>query len=134
MYYMTGDEFHAREFLRLAFPDAKARKEIAEIDMELIEDKDRPLSGPYHYGAHLMILFWDLIEESHVFTDEERLRVTNAFSKQLEFRTEIDFVGKGIWKLTAPPASVGSRHGQWEAVSLYCLGRCFQKDYPCHTC
>ena len=100
MYYMTGDEFHAREFLRLAFPDAKARKEIAEIDKELIEDKDRPLSGPCHYGAHLMVLFWDLIEESPVFTNEERLRVTNAFSKQLEFRTEIDYTGKGIWKLT----------------------------------
>ncbi len=131
MYYMTGDEFHAREFIRLAFPDAKARKEIAEIDTELIEDKDRPLSGPYHYGAHLMILFWDLIEESPVFTDEERLRVTNAFSKQLEFRIQIDYTGKGIWKLTSPPVSVGSRHGQWGAVSLYCLGRYFQKDYPC---
>ncbi|MCK4627967.1 MAG: hypothetical protein KAT56_03125, partial [Sedimentisphaerales bacterium] len=131
MYYMTGDEFHAREFLRLAFPDVKARKEIAEIDTELIEDKDRPLSGPYHYGAHLMILFWDLIEESPVFTDEERLRVTNAFSKQLEFRIQIDYTGKRIWKLTSPPVSVGSRHGQWGAVSLYCLGRYFQKDYPC---
>ncbi len=131
MYYMTGDEFHAREFIRLAFPDAKARKEITEIDTELIEDKDRPLSGPYHYGAHLMIIFWDLIEESPVFTDEERLRVTNAFSKQLEFRTEIDFVGKSIWQLTRPPVSVGSRHGQWGAVSLYCLGRYFQRDYPC---
>jgi len=32
MYYMTGDEFHAREFIRLAFPDEKAMQEIAEID------------------------------------------------------------------------------------------------------
>ncbi|MCX7827173.1 MAG: hypothetical protein N2689_16710, partial [Verrucomicrobiae bacterium] len=62
-YYMTGDPFHAREALRLAFPDKQAFKEITEIDGEMIENKDDPLAGPYHYTAHLMILFWDLIEE-----------------------------------------------------------------------
>ncbi|MGD8240056.1 MAG: hypothetical protein PVH68_15985, partial [Armatimonadota bacterium] len=58
-YYMTDDEFHAREVVRLAFPDAEARRHIAEIDGERIENKDEPLSGPYHYNAHMMILFWD---------------------------------------------------------------------------
>jgi len=125
MYYMTGKASHAREFLRLAFPDEKTRREIAEIDGERIENKSAPLSGPYHYNAHMMILFWDLIEESPVFSDEERLRVTNAFSKQLSHRK-----GEGIYGRTAPPAGVGSRHGQWSAISLYCLGRYFQKDYP----
>jgi len=125
MYYMTGNERSAREFLRLALPDAKARQEIAEIDGERIENKDEPLSGPYHYNAHLMILFWDLIEESPVFTDAERLRVTNAFARQLLHRRD-----EGIYGRTAPPRAVGSRHGQWSAVSLYCLARYFQKDYP----
>jgi hypothetical protein len=125
MYYMTGEELHAREFIRLAFPDEQARREITEIDGERIENKDEPLSGPYHYNAHMMILFWDLIEESPLFTDEERLRVTNAFSKQLDHRK-----GEGIYGRTVPPRAVGSRHGQWSAVSLYCLGRYFQKDYP----
>ncbi len=125
MYYMTGDEFHAREFIRLAFPDDKAKQEISKIDGERIENKNEPLSGPYHYNAHIMILFWDLIEESSVFSDEERLRVTNAFSKQLNHRK-----GEGIYGLTSVPGAVGSRHGQWSAISLYCLGRYFQKDYP----
>jgi len=125
MYYMTGDEFHAREFIRLAFPDEKTLLEIAEIDGERIENKNEPLSGPYHYNAHMMILFWDLIEESPVFSDDERLRVTNAFSKQLNHRK-----GEGIYARTTPPVAVGSRHGQWSAISLYCLGRYFQKDYP----
>ncbi len=125
MYYMTGRELHAREALRLAFPDENARREIAEIDGERIENKDEPLSGPYHYNAHMMILFWDLIEESPPFSDEQRLRVTNAFAKQLDHRK-----GEGIYGLTQPPERVGSRHGQWSAISLYCLGRYFQKDYP----
>ncbi|MGQ9732931.1 MAG: hypothetical protein ACUVX8_16865, partial [Candidatus Zipacnadales bacterium] len=125
MYYMTGDEFHAREFIRLAFPDEQAKAEIAAIDEERIEDKDDPLKGPYHYNAHMMILFWDLIEESPVFSDEERLAVTNAFSRQLNHRK-----GEGIYGRMEPPAHVGTRHGQWSAISLYCLGRYFQKDYP----
>ncbi|MBN1347846.1 hypothetical protein JXJ21_00405 [candidate division KSB1 bacterium] len=125
MYYMTGDDFHAREVIRLAFPDEKAFGEIAEIDGERIENKAEPLSGPYHYNAHLMILFWDLIEESPVFSDEERLRVTNAFSRQLLHRLR-----EHVYGTTSEPPYVGSRHGQWSAISLYCLGRYFQKDYP----
>ncbi|MGD9494777.1 MAG: FG-GAP repeat domain-containing protein [Armatimonadota bacterium] len=123
-YYMTGDEFHAREFIRLAFPDEEAKRQITEIDGERIENKDDPLAGPYHYNAHMMILFWDLVEESPVFTDEERLAVTNAFSRQLDWRK-----GEGVYGLTEPPNSVSSRHGQWSAVSLYCLSRYFAKDY-----
>ncbi len=123
-YYMTGDEYHARQFIRLAFPDEEAKAQIAEIDGERIENKDDPLAGPYHYNAHMMILFWDLIEESPVFTDEERLRVTNAFSRQLDWRK-----GEGIYPLQEPPRQVGSRHGQYSAISLYCLARYFAKDY-----
>ncbi len=130
MYYMTGDEFHAREFIRLAFPDARAMEEVAEADDERIENKDEPLSGPYHYGAHMMILYWDLIEESPVFTDEERLRVTNAFSKQFSHPQEQGWrrqiyesrAGDRVW-------SAGDRHGVWSYVSLYCLARYFQRGY-----
>ncbi|NSW56073.1 MAG: VCBS repeat-containing protein [Armatimonadetes bacterium] len=125
MYYMTGRPEHAREFIRLSFPDEKAKAEIADIDGERIENKDDPLAGFYHYNAHLAILFWDLIEESDVFSDEERLRVTNAFSRQLNHRKD-----EGVYTLNEPPPYVGSRHGQWSAISLYCLGRYFQKDYP----
>ena len=126
MYYMTGERSHAREFIRLAFPTKEAQEELSRTDGERIENKRAPLSGPYHYNAHMMILFWDLIEESPIFSDEERLRVTNAFSQQLNHRK-----GEGIYGQTNPAVAVGSRHGQWSAISLYCLGRYFQKDYPC---
>ena len=136
-YYMTGDEVHAREFLRLAFPDEQAKAEIAEIDGERIENKDEPLSGPYHYNAHMMVLYWDLIEESPVFTDEQRLRITNALARQF-FHAEDSAWRRQIWEHSreegnpyaeAPP-HVGTRHGQWSAISLYCLCRYFQKYYP----
>ena len=138
MYYMTGEEHHAHEFLRLAFPNAEARARIATIDGERIENKDEPLSGPYHYTAHMMILYWDLIEESPVFTDEQRLRVTNAFAKQFvhdpygQSRTAmiVRNLDMGREAYGTPPSAVGTRHHQWAAIALYCLGRYFQKDYP----
>ncbi len=125
MYYMTGDEFSAREVVRLSFPDQQAIRDIEEIDGERIENKHDPLAGFYHYNAHMAILFWDLIEESPVFTDQERLKITNAFARQLNHRKN-----EGVYGLTQPPRGVSSRHGQWSAISLYCLGRYFNKHYP----
>ena len=125
MYYMAGDEFSAREVVRLSFPDAQALKDIETIDQERIENKHDPLAGFYHYNAHMAILYWNLIEASPLFTDEERLKITNAFARQLNHRK-----GEGIYPLTAPARAVGSRHGQWAAMSLYCLGRYFNTYYP----
>lgn len=127
LYYMTGEASHVREFLRLAFPDAQAKEELARIDGEMTENKDDPLAGPYHYNQHMLMLFWDLIEESPVFTDVERLRVTNALARQLEHD---DYARRGIFNLRGPASAVSSRHGQWAAIGLYCLGRYFQRDYP----
>ena len=125
-YYMTGDEHHAREFLRLAFPDAEAKRQITRIDGERIENKDDPLAGPYHYNAHMMILFWDLIEEDPFFSDEDRLRITNAFSRHLLHEWRQD---RAPYSLQSPASAVGSRHGQWSAIALYCLSRYFARDY-----
>ena len=125
MYYMTGDEHSAREVVRLAFPDQQAIKDIERVDGEQIENKHDPLAGFYHYNAHQAILLWDLIEESPLFTNDERLRITNAFARQLDHRK-----GEGVYGLTETPRLVSSRHGQWSAISLYCLGRYFQKYYP----
>ncbi len=123
-YYETGDEYHAREFLRLAFPDDEAIAEIERLDGERIENKHDPLAGPYHYSAHMMVMFWDLIEEDPFFTDEQRLQITNALARQLTHRAV-----EGVYGDTAPPPHVGNRHGDWSAMSLYALARYFARDY-----
>jgi hypothetical protein len=125
LYCMTGEERFAREFLRFAFPDAATIKVIEDLDGERIENKHEPLAGPYHYAAHMMVLFWDLIEESPFFAADLRLRVTNALSKQLRHRA-----AEHVYGATVPPPYVGDRHRDWSAVSLYVLARYFQKDYP----
>ena len=124
LYYMTGDPFHAREFLRLAFPDRKAVKEIRAVDKGKVDVSD-PLTGLDHYRAHRAILYWDLIEESPVFTDAERLKVTNAFARGLKHRRQ-----ERCCRLSGPASSVSSRHGQWGAVCVYTLCRYFARDYP----
>ncbi len=125
MYYMTGEPFHAREVIRLSFPDEQAIAEIEEIDGERIENKQDPLAGPYHYNAMMLILYWDLIEESPVFTDEERLAVTNAFARRLAHSQD-----RSTYFRTETPDGVGTRHGQWSALSLHTLARYFDKYYP----
>ena len=47
-------------------------------------------------------MFWDLIEESPAFTDEERLKIMNAFARQLNHRKN-----EGIYGLTSVPGAVG---------------------------
>ncbi len=125
LYYMTGNPLHAREALRLAFPDQQAKDELAAIDGEMIENKDEPLAGPYHYNAHFMMLYWNLVEASDVFSDAERLKVTQSFAHQLNHRKD-----EGVYGLRDAPDAVGSRHGQWSAVSLYVIGRYFNTYYP----
>ena len=114
----------------------KVKREFFEIDGELIENKDDPLAGPYHYGANMMILYWDLVEESPVFTDEERLRVTNLFSRQFAHPQEQSWRGRipgdipqGEAAYANSPACVWSRHETCSAIALYCLGRYFERGY-----
>jgi hypothetical protein len=128
LYYMTGEEKYLQDFLRLAFPDQEAKQFLWKVDGERIEDKDHPLSGPYHYNAMHMILLWDLVEESPFFTNEQRLRVTQAFAEQLRhWQQEWCYAGR---RYGDPNVLVGSRHDQWAAVSLYCLSRYFATYYP----
>lgn len=127
LYYLTGDKKFAKEFLRLAFPDADARKYIENVDKELIEVKDDPLAGPYHYAADMMILYWDLIEESPVFTDADREKIVAAFFRQMKYWE------KGAYRIFSyiqPAPKIGDRHAQREALALFNLCRYLNRYYP----
>mgnify|MGYP001027958925 CR=1 FL=1 len=128
LYYMTGEERFARGFMRLCFPDEKTMEYIWEVEGGGIEEKKHPLSNCYHYEAHISILLWDLIEESPVFTEEERLRITNEFSDQLKhWQSEWCYTGK---RYNDPNVVVGARHDEYAALSLYCLAHYFCTYYP----
>ncbi|MEW5979760.1 MAG: VCBS repeat-containing protein [Acidobacteriota bacterium] len=129
MYYMTGDQRYAREMLLDAFPDEQRRQELHKKDLH--EYLENPLAETWEYRAHLMNLFWDLIEESPVFSDNERLEVTNAIARQLLRRKN-----EVVYWLTPQRREIGKEeawqdmHSSYSALCLYTLGRYFQKDYP----
>ena len=66
MYYMTGQEEHVRHVLRYAFPDDQTREELQKDEFNRYQDS--PLAESSDYDSHLMVLFWDLIEESPVWS------------------------------------------------------------------
>lgn len=121
LYYMTGDTFHANEFLRLAFPNDQAKAELEVLDGPRIENRDAPLSGTRPEYAHRMALYWDLIEESPDFTDDDRLRVTQALAKQVA----PEVIGATI----LAPYFVGTAREQWSSLARFSLGRYLAKDY-----
>ena len=124
LYYMTGRERYAREMLRYAFPDDATRQELQKI--EFIDYRDSPLAESADYQSHLMVVFWDLIEESPVFSDAERLEVTNALARQLNrLRNE------AVYDMT-PGTKVenDNMHASYSALGLHTLGRYFARDYP----
>jgi len=125
MYHMTGRESWLREFKRVAFPDAEAAAYIRRHEAYGFNDFRNPLAKPYHYSAFTMVLLWDLVEESPLFSDAERLRITNAFAQQLAH-----WAGDHAYECRHPPSGISSRHPQWSYLCMYALGRYFQKDYP----
>lgn len=118
LYYQTGDAKYAKEFIRLALPDQRAQRDLSVLDGSVFEDIKHPLSSSGHYQFFFMMLYWDLVEESPVFTDAERLAITRELSRASEFGSRgLTYRG-------------GDRHGQWANNSRYALARYFNRDYP----
>lgn len=107
MYYYTGDGRYARTFL------AAARESglLARAD---------------HYYAHHNALVWDLIEESPLFTAEDRLFVTN----QLLEHARSGESGGGIGVLSDGSGLLFDRHAGFIGLCALGDGRYFARDYP----
>ncbi|MBN1669450.1 MAG: hypothetical protein JXR37_00345 [Kiritimatiellae bacterium] len=116
MYYMTGEPGWMERFVRLILPDPdNIPREFKKFKQPL-----KPLAEFGHYNMHLLALYWDLIEESPLLSDGQRLRITNAL---LEHQNEYDpnntYRGGG-----------GGRHSQWHMFTIYTGSRYFAKYYP----
>ncbi len=126
-YYMTGDEKWAREFMRLAVPDEQGVKDILAIDRENFDDPRDPLVKPYHYDAIMMMIYWDLVEESPVFPEDFRALVTQKFADQFAYHVNNTYK---VLRLARPDPVIGGRHELWELMSAYVIARYFDKYSP----
>lgn len=107
MYYYSGDERYAGEFIQTARRTG------------IIRSSD-------HYHAHHNALVWDLIEESPVFTDEDRLFVSNEL---LGHARGPESAG-GLGALSEDQGPLFDRHAALVAICGLCDGRYFARDYP----
>jgi len=119
LYYMTGHKEYLDTFKALAMPDSHLLPR-ANATSDAFSDPANPLVKSDHYRAHLLDCIYDLIEESPLFTNEERLFITN---KLLVHQLELD-----------PTSSYsmpnGDRHSVWHMMSIYTGSRYFSYYYP----
>lgn len=124
LYLMTGDPVYVADFKRLAFPTGEPDPRLNGCE---IEDTARPIETASHYRSHILYLIWDLVEESPLFTDEERLKITNAL-----LRHQTSNAGSGVYFQGIDGAKGGNieRHGEYTALCVLCGSRYFRKYYP----
>jgi len=119
LYYMTGRPEYLDVFKQLAMPDP-ADIPGALLNNSAFRDAANPLVDTYHYHTHLVDLVYDLIEESPLFTDAERLHITNKLiDHQYFYNATHDYVRYHT-----------DRHGLWHSICIYTGSRYLSRSYP----
>ena len=119
LYYTTGQKEYLDYFKAMAMPDPK-RIPIPNRTDDAFDAPMNPLVKNYHYRAHLVDCVFDMIEESPLFTDGERLFITNKLLEHQNFYDPKDNY----------PRPNTSRHGMWHMLNIYTGSRYFAKYYP----
>jgi len=124
MYYVTGNDCYAKLFKRLAYMYWEYYKRPMTTTREAF--------GRWGFDAdfylHQMMPAWDLVEESPVFTDEDRLNITRIFIEFIRHvpphTGQIDVSGK-----IKPDETVRHNHATFAALGLAYAGIYFSKYY-----
>ena len=119
LYYMTGRDEYLRTFKELAMPDPR-NLPLPLRNSDAFKDPADPLVKNYHYHAYLVDCVYDLIEESPLFADRERLFITN---KLLEH--QVEYEAKEVFSYPN-----GDRHALWHMLCIYTGSRYFSLYYP----
>ena len=119
LYYMTGNPVYAEHFKRLAMSRPGHVPEEIRQDYSYWNPAN-PIVETYHYYSYLIPCLWDLIEEAPVFTDAERLFITNKLVEQQDHYDPDDTF--------ATPN--GSRHASYQMLNIYTGSRYLAKSYP----
>ena len=119
LYYMTGRPVYAEHFKRLAMATPERIPEEHRTDYSYW-NPGNPLVETYHYYSPLIPYLWGLIEESPVFTDADRLFITNKLIEQQDHYDPTD----------AFAVPNGSRHGSYQMLNIFTGSLYLAKYYP----
>jgi len=96
---------------------------------KLVAEKPESISRANHYGGgQTQVLVWDLIEESPVFTNEERFEITQLLLKHLRSREAAG--GVEMMALGVENGYLPARHALTMMQSAAAEARYFARDYP----
>jgi len=119
LYYMTGKREYLDCFKVLALPDPLSVP-LVNLSSDAFTDPLNPLVKNNHYRAHLVPFVYDLIEESPLFSDSERLLITKKLHEQ-----QVDYDPNDTYAVAN-----GDRHAQWHLLTIYAGSRYFATYYP----
>ncbi|RJS85375.1 hypothetical protein CW702_01225 [Candidatus Bathyarchaeota archaeon] len=111
-YYQTGDIRWSSIF-----------KECFYRYFDRVWHAKRSPMGMAEFWAWILILVWDLVEESPVFTDTERLEITNTLYNLIEHATEMSYI-KAL-----KPDHIRWNHETFNALTLLYGANYFLKYY-----
>jgi len=123
LYYMTGDPAYVDDFRRLVFPKGAPDRRLFDGD-RMFGNAKHPLATVYHYRGHITPLIWDLVEESPVFTDAERLYMTNEL---LDHQKHLHL---SACERFAAGKTLPDRHAIYEIVNVWTGSHYFSRSYP----
>jgi hypothetical protein len=119
LYYMTGRKEYLDCFKSLAMPDPGNIPLPNRTDSAFTDPLD-PLVKNDHYRSHLVDRVFDLIEESPLFSNEERLFITKKLlAHQVEYDPKNTYIVPN-----------GDRHALWHLMNIYTGSTYFAIYYP----
>ncbi|RLG75224.1 MAG: hypothetical protein DRO14_04820 [Thermoprotei archaeon] len=130
LYYLSGSDKYAELFKRLIYLyESYYRGPITSTRREL---------GPWGFDAdfylYRMMPAWDLVEESPVFSEEDRLKITNVFVEFVRHVPPCTWLvykkeGESSWRIREV-YRVRQNHQTFAALGLTYAGTYFSKYYP----
>lgn len=116
-YLVTGEE-----------PYLRAAKRVLDVMGALYEkEPERHPTWPEETNSQYILAMWDAVEESPVFTDEDRLRFTNTF---LRFLYSLMSCTSDYGNLEKNDTIIWN-HTTFPLMGLYFGGRYFRRYYDC---
>jgi hypothetical protein len=127
-YYQTGRPVYGRVFrdFILRYCELAEPNEDWVLTKTFGGDSDR-----YFFPLHLMPA-WELIETGDVFSDAERLRITNLLLNITRWLTRLPYFDPTTpnGKRYATPGEIRNNHATFAASSLFASLEYFRKYYP----
>lgn len=127
-YYQTGREVYGRVFraAMLHYCDSAEPNDDWVLNKRIGGDSDR-----YFFPLKLFPA-WQLVETAPVFSDAERLRITNLLLNITRWLSRLHYFDSTLpgWKRWATPGEIRNNHATFAASSLYAGLEYFRKYYP----